>query len=971
MAKLEMALLGQPEFRLNGQSITHALSAKGQALLAFLAVTRQSHTRDTLVALLWDGMIEENGRRNLRVALTALRRPLDDFLVISRRTLAFNLESDYTLDTEQFETGLTNPNATASRLDAAVALYRGDFLAGLVLRDAMPFEEWVVPTQERLHRLATEGLHRLAHHALQQRHYSRSIDYAKRLLLLDPWHEPTHRLLMWLPAKTGDRNAALAQYSACCAVLLEELGAEPAPETTVLYHQILRGEPLGALTESADILPPLAAEKWSPPFQLPHPVRHFVGRQATETALAAALTTDSTPSESGHPLAGRIHAVVGMGGIGKTALATRIAHAVQPQFPDGILWANSANSEPRTILEDWVRLYTRHETVISDLGMLANAAHHALSGKRILIVLDDVASLARVRPLLPDNPGTRILLTTRDQDVAHALEARLWPLDTLRPENSLELMRQILGEARISAEPEAANTICDLLDHLPLAIEITAQRLKSRPRRRLADIAHRLRDETQRLYELALPNRAVRASFALSHASLDSGLQRTFALMGLFRGRSFTSAALAALTGQERYTVEDRIFTLIALSLAGESEDGRYAQHPLLADFAREMLGDSPDDILRFTTWHLDFARRHRNQYDALRPEWDNLTTALAVADEHAQWHQVIALAETLHEPWFTRSRYTAARKGCELAARAAARLNDPLREAFFLFQLGRACLEQKEFACAHTALQQGYQQYEALGEQNGMARISTFLSRLMLEQGQHDQAMAWLETGSTLCERLQNREGLAEVRHMEARAHFFRGNYAESARLAQQAVTLWKALRDPWGLMRTLNLMAAMALEEQQVLQAEQYARESLALAESVQAKGEQAGALDALAHVHRMRGEYEKARAVVQQNLTLLENIGDLGERANALYHLCRISVEEGAYEAALEPAEESLQLCQKLQYPLLELYVLNWQGDALKGLGRRDEALWKWGKALAIAKALPHPKAIRDTERRLAAV
>lgn len=960
MHKLEMVLLGQPQFKLNSRSITNDIPSKSQALLAYLAVTRQAHSREALVGLLWGEMSEENARRNLRVALTRLRHHFDDFLVIQRRALAFNLESHYQLDVDFFEACLRQPEPTAEQLQTAVSLYRGPFLTDLSLRDAPAFEEWVRPYQERLRQLAMDALYRLAVHCTQQRQYTRGIDHLMRLLILEPWLEEAHRQLMRLLALSGQRSAALAQYDLCCQVLSEELGVAPAEATSALYQQILREEISEDLAATA-VLPPIEiAAKWSPPFQAPALVRHFVGREALQAEVVAGLKADDAPT---------VHALVGMGGIGKTALATQIAHAAQSQFADGVLWANAATSEPMAILESWAQLYGYDFTQAPDLETLAAAFRGILAGKRVLIVLDDVAGVSRIRPLLPGSDTVSVLLTTRDQDLAHALNARLWPLQPLLPENGRFLLTQILGQGRIEAEPEAAEEICALLHNLPLAVEIMAQRLKSRPRRRLADIVTRLRDETQRLSELAISDREVRASFALSYASLDADLRRTFALMGLFGGRPFTAAALAAVAGEDRYTVEDRVFALSALSLAQEEEEGRYSQHPLLADFAREVLGEGAAENGRLAAYYLDFARQYQRDYSALRPEWGNIMAAMHAAHRHHHWPIVIDFAEALHDAWFTRGRYAEARQGYALAVEAAAAQKASARQSHFLHQWGRACAEQKLYDCAREKLRQSHRCYQELADVRGQAGTEASLARLALEQGDADAARQHLATSRRLYEIKNDELGLAEVGHMEARAYFFQGNYVEAVRLGQQALALWEAVDEPYGLMRTLNLLAATAIEQNSPDVAETYGQRSLALAERLQAKGEQAMALDVMGHIYRLRREYGQAQTAVEKSLSLLETIGDVGSQASALYQLSRIHLENGRYERAIQLGQQSVGLCRTLRYRLLEIYSLIYLGDAHHCLGQIAEAHAQWKEALALARALHHPKAMHDTERRLA--
>ena len=123
--KLELALLGNLEIRQGGVPMTDFKSSKAQALLSYLAVTGQPHTRTALAGLLWGGMPERKARMNLSQALTKLRRMFGKHLIITRQTVAFKHDSDYWLDVEAFETAPAEENIES--LQEAVQLYRGIF----------------------------------------------------------------------------------------------------------------------------------------------------------------------------------------------------------------------------------------------------------------------------------------------------------------------------------------------------------------------------------------------------------------------------------------------------------------------------------------------------------------------------------------------------------------------------------------------------------------------------------------------------------------------------------------------------------------------------------------------------------------------------------------------------------------------------------------------------------------------------
>jgi DNA-binding SARP family transcriptional activator len=216
------------------------------------------HRREALAGLLWPDQPERLARRNLSQALVRLRRAIGDyqtdrpFLRITGKSLQFNAATAE-LDVVRFEqlvaacaahshTRTAVCPSCVARLEAACALYRGDFLQDLFLAGSRPFEEWVFFRREQLHRQALSALAVLALHYEIQGAYDKAVGYAERQLALEPWNEAAHRQRMRALALDGQRGAALAQYQVCRRVLAETVDAQPAPETTALYQRILKGE---------------------------------------------------------------------------------------------------------------------------------------------------------------------------------------------------------------------------------------------------------------------------------------------------------------------------------------------------------------------------------------------------------------------------------------------------------------------------------------------------------------------------------------------------------------------------------------------------------------------------------------------------------------------------------------------------------------------------------------------------------
>jgi len=255
MAHLSLSLLGPFQATLNGQPITGFEANKVRALLAYLAVEAHrhpgGHPRQVLAGLLWPEKPERAALANLRNALANLRTAVGDreatpaFLQITRETIGFNRASDHWLDVTAFRALVETTEAGRPRhhrLEEAVALYRGDFLAGFFVRDNPQFEDWVVLLRERLHWQALKALGALAAYHEGRGAYAEAIACARRQVALEPWQEGAHRRWMRALALSGHRAMALVQYATCCQVLADELGVEPEPATTALYEQIREGK---------------------------------------------------------------------------------------------------------------------------------------------------------------------------------------------------------------------------------------------------------------------------------------------------------------------------------------------------------------------------------------------------------------------------------------------------------------------------------------------------------------------------------------------------------------------------------------------------------------------------------------------------------------------------------------------------------------------------------------------------------
>jgi DNA-binding SARP family transcriptional activator len=249
---LKLYLLGPPRLEVEGAPLDLGLR-KAIALVAYLAVTGDNHSRDAIATLLWPGYSQSKALAALRSVLWSLNKTLiERWLVVGSETINLSPGSDLWLDVTHFRRLLAESSQhrhpsgdicsdCLSRLTEAVSLYRDDFLAGFTLRDSPNFDEWQFFQTETLRRELAAALERLVNlHTLRQS-FEAAIPHARRQLNLDPLHEPAHRQLMLLYARTGQQSAALRQYHQCANLLDAELGIPPSAETTALYERIRAG----------------------------------------------------------------------------------------------------------------------------------------------------------------------------------------------------------------------------------------------------------------------------------------------------------------------------------------------------------------------------------------------------------------------------------------------------------------------------------------------------------------------------------------------------------------------------------------------------------------------------------------------------------------------------------------------------------------------------------------------------------
>ena len=253
-----------------------------------------------------------------------------------------------------------------------------------------------------------------------------------------------------------------------------------------------------------------------------------------------------------------IHAIGGMAGVGKTALAVHAAHRLAGGFPDGQLFlplhAHTPGQRPVEPVDALASLLLSAGVGAQQIppGLQARAARWRdyLAGKKVLLLLDDAAGHEQVTPLLPGTAGSLVLVTSR-RHLTALEDAAAISLETLAPGEAAALLARLAGRPGLGSGDGPAGEITRLCGYLPLAIGMLARQLHHHPAWTAAGLAADLAAAASRLELMRAENLSVAAAFDLSYQDLTAGQQRLFRRLGVHPGTDIDGYAAAALDGTD------------------------------------------------------------------------------------------------------------------------------------------------------------------------------------------------------------------------------------------------------------------------------------------------------------------------------------------------------------------------------------------------------------------------------------
>ncbi len=986
MSQLALYFFGAPRLELDGEAVLLS-HHKALALLAYLAVTRQRHTRQALAALLWPDYEPAAGRGEVRRMLWVLNKSLGQrWLEVDRDTVLLPSQPNLWLDIDRFrellamgqQHGHSSNRGCPACLDPlteAVTLAQNDFLAGFTLPDSPDFDTWQTFETEGLRRELAGALERLVQLLIEQGEISgeQAISYARRWLALDPLHEPAHRQLMQLYAWAGQPAAALHQYQTCCQLLERELGVLPAAETTALAETIKANRlplPAAALSRS-----PLASEPARPPHNLPLQATPFIGREATLDGLQQRLSDPDV----------RLITIVGPGGIGKTRLALALAEQqLQPAslFTHGVYFISlapirSADAIAHTIAEGLAcPLSSAEEPAIQLLTYLRH--------KQMLLILDNfehvLGGAALVSQILQTAPGVKVLVTSWER--LNLTNEILWPISGLNFAELVDVKEALTHEAvqlfvqtARHVRPDFGLRVEDLphLKHIlqvvwgmPLAIELAAAWSNVLSLAEIAaELSHGLDLLESELRDIPDRHRSMRLVFGWSWERLKAEEQALFKALSVFRG-GFTREAAQQITGASLRLLAGLVNKSLVTS---QSNIGRYELHELLRQYAALRLQEQPDEERAWRDRHSHYyltllqtreadlrSQRQKDTLAELNADIDNIRTAWDIALTCKQINLLHNTTEPLYYFYELHQYFQEAVAifscGAEVVRTRLAALenNDPTPERVKLEEaLGDMLNYQAFFNLRQGNNREALRLYQTslsllqpLGETYALAFALVHYGIVCWAAGDFEAGSRYMHEGLTLSRALGHTYLQSLAAGLLGGLTHDKGDYAEAYRWLSEAMALCRTIGDPYHTLFIGIYFSRTAQALGRLTEAQELLREGLQIAQEAGNRWGIGLALERLAMVAQAAGDDAEARRLIEQSVALQREVGDRWSLSWALNALSRLALAHQELAQAEQWALEALKTAVEADYNTGALDVLATLAEIYQQQGLNAAAL-----------------------------
>ncbi|MEY9943565.1 tetratricopeptide repeat protein [Kitasatospora sp. GAS1066B] len=747
------------------------------------------------------------------------------------------------------------------------------------------------------------------------------------------------------------------------------------------------------------------------PRQLPGAGRHFVNRRGEMGRLDTIATEAPGSDDQSATLV--VAVITGTAGVGKTSLAVHWAHRIRRRFPDGALYVNlrghdaAAPVAPEQVLDRFLR----------DLGVptvaipvhpedRASLYRSIMADRRMLVMLDNAAAAAQVRPLLPATPGCLVLVTSRNSLAGLVAREGAYRVDLGRfPEaDAVTLLRAVTASYRTQDDPGELTELARLCARLPLALRIAAERAAGRPRMLLAELIADLRDESARWDVLTAEGEAeadaMSSVFTWSYQALPEGAARQFRLLALHPGDQFGLPAAAVLAGTTAAEARRNLDALVGAHLVEEIASARYQLHDLLRAYAADRVRDVESEQVRaesrrrILAWYLytagnaqsaiaPFDRYELDQqvpqdaaplvFDGYQPafQWysaeaDNLVATTRAAAEFGfhriAWRLAVVLrAVYMHQNAFEDWESTA-RIGISSAAQAGERAG----EAEALESLGKAYFQSRRLAESEECHRAALAVRRDIGDRFGEAVSINALGLLGLRRRELDAARSHFEASAAIFRQLGDLRWTALLQGNLAESLCELGRFQEAAETLCEALAVFRELGDRSGEGNALFFLSRAQRELGRTGEARASVDAALAIAAEAGNSVWQAHWLVELANVERAAGRPEDALRSSRLAADIQRRLGDRSRAATALDRAGEACRDLGRFGEAADLHRQAVETHREFGDRWQLAGALDNLARCLRHDGAVDEARGHWAEALALLSDFADPQALALSRR-----
>ncbi len=1007
--RLEIGVLGPLVTNVGGRRIP-IRGPMESALLARLALDGNQAVSTTRLANdLWADAAPRRPRQAIHALVFRLRQALDEMagaLQTNDHGYSLQLDGDG-LDLWRFEALVAasrrdraggDLDAAARQLTAALAVWRGDALAGL---EDCPFAS---SRARQLDESRLEALVERIEADLDRGLHVQLVPELEALVLQQPAHEGLCRLLMMAHYRCGRQVDALTAYERLREQLAGEFGLDPSRPLRDLKVEVLRQGPAldwrlptgrpAALSADA----PLSSAEPDPGWHLeherlrgslPHPLTSFIGRKA-ELAEVIALVRQH-----------RLVTLTGSAGCGKTRLAIAAGHRLAPKAEVCFVRLESLTDAGLVSVAVAGALGVRLGRDRSAISALTDA----LAGRRVIILLDNCEHLLQscadlVGAIVESAEHVRFLLTSREQlSVPGEVVRRLRPLATPQPGaandalESAEAVRLFLDRAAAAgglaeqlgpAALPAVAEVCRQLDGIPLAIELAAVRLATLS---LDQLSRRLAERFSLLHagsRTPLPrHRTLLAALRWSHDLLDEQERCLFRRLAVFASHFPLEAAEVVCAGgtvapQDVCDLLGRLTAKSLVTVERAEGDVGYRLLNTVREYADSWLVD-PAERAELARRHHDWCRRqaagartaihdggqHR-WAAALRRCGDDIRAALDWALSPAG--DTVALVGEMWPVW---EIWGQEREGLQWIERALARGagTQPADRANLLLGAAVCARGVDNFDGARRFLDQATRMYTDLAEARGMARCQLELGRLLLLEGKVGPAGGAAAQARRRYRDLSDAWGVAWTDVLAGNVLMVRGEYGAAAELFDAALAAGRRLNNPALVGDALVYRGLIAVRSGSASEAAPYFEEALDLSRMLDSGALANVALASLGMVAGQLGDHARALALLDEALAMARQRGEPLAVARILLESGEIADRMGKHARSQDLAADALRVYRTIGALSPVSQCLDLLARAAQSLGQPTRAATLLGAAWAARRSLglDGPDPVTDTHSR----